>query len=218
MVDPRAIELYRKLAELTPGNLDHVFLITGGSTAVDTVIRPMHHYQNCRGRRAKKRVIARINTYHGSTSLDTSLDGKSADQPAGFDFFDKRIHHLTCPHYYCVLERVGEAEFLDGLVEEFERRVLELDADQVGAFTFKPVFGSGDVIVPSAGRHRRMWELCRRYDVLYTSDEAVTSFGHLGHFFASQVVSGAQLDTILTARGFTSGYQPLGACIFSRRI
>ncbi|MFO6382915.1 aminotransferase class III-fold pyridoxal phosphate-dependent enzyme, partial [Pseudomonas aeruginosa] len=89
-----AIELCRKLAELAPGDLDHVFLTTGGSTAVDTAIRLMHYYQNCRGKRAKKHVITRINAYHGSTFLGMSLGGKSADRPAEFDFLDERIHHL----------------------------------------------------------------------------------------------------------------------------
>ncbi|MDF5907304.1 aminotransferase class III-fold pyridoxal phosphate-dependent enzyme [Pseudomonas aeruginosa] len=88
----------------------------------------------------------------------------------------------------------------------------------MGAFISEPVFGSGGVIVPPAGYHRRMWKLCQRYDVLYISDEVVTSFGRLGHFFASQAVFGVQPDIILTAKGLTSGYQPLGACIFSRRI
>ncbi|SQL01698.1 putative aminotransferase [Pseudomonas aeruginosa] len=195
-----------------------MFLTTGGSTAVDTAIRLMHYYQNCRGKRAKKHVITRINAYHGSTFLGMSLGGKSADRPAEFDFLDERIHHLACPYYYRAPEGLGEAEFLDGLVEEFERKILELGADRVGAFISEPVFGSGGVIVPPAGYHRRMWELCQRYDVLYISDEVVTSFGRLGHFFASQAVFGVQPDIILTAKGLTSGYQPLGACIFSRRI
>ena len=115
-----------------PGDLDHVFLTTGGSTAVDTAIRLMHYYQNCRGKRAKKHVITRINAYHGSTFLGMSLGGKSADRPAEFDFLDERIHHLACPYYYRAPEGVGEAEFLDGLVEEFERKILELGADRVG--------------------------------------------------------------------------------------
>ncbi|MHA5865836.1 aminotransferase class III-fold pyridoxal phosphate-dependent enzyme, partial [Pseudomonas aeruginosa] len=80
MANPRAIELCHKLAELAPGDLDHVFLTTGGSTAVDTAIRLMHYYQNCRGKRAKKHVITRINAYHGSTFLGMSLGGKSADR------------------------------------------------------------------------------------------------------------------------------------------
>lgn len=92
-----------------------MFLTTGGSTAVDTAIRLMHYYQNCRGKRAKKHVITRINAYHGSTFLGMSLGGKSADRPAEFDFLDERIHHLACPYYYRAPEGVGEAEFLDGL-------------------------------------------------------------------------------------------------------
>ena len=66
--------------------------------------------------------------------------------------------------------------------------------------------------------HRRTRELCRKYDVLYISDEVVTGFGRLGHFFASKDVFGIEPDMIASAKGLTSGYQPLGALIFSDRI
>ena len=57
------------------------------------------------------------------------------------------------------------------MVAEFEAKVLELGPDQVAAFIGEPVFGSGGVMVPPAGYHRRIWELCRRYDILYIADE-----------------------------------------------
>lgn len=63
-----------------------------------------------------------------------------------------------------------------------------------------------------------MWQVCQRYDILYVSDEVVTSFGRLGKFFASQEVFDIQPDIIITAKGLTSGYLPLGALIFSDRI
>jgi adenosylmethionine-8-amino-7-oxononanoate aminotransferase len=78
--------------------------------------------------------------------------------------------------------------------------------------------GAGGVIVPPKGYHARTLEVCRRHDVLYISDEVVTAFGRLGHFFASKDVFGIEPDMIVTAKGLTSGYQPLGACIFSDRI
>lgn len=218
MANDQSIELSEKLAELAPGDLNRVFLSTGGSTAVDTAIRLMHYYQNCRGKPDKKQVISRINAYHGSTYLTMSLGGKAADHPPEFDFIDEGIHHLSCPYYYRAPEGVSEAAFLDFLIEEFEAKVLELGPDKVGALIAEPVMGSGGVIIPPEGYHRRMWEVCQRHDILYISDEVVTSFGRLGHFFASKEVFGVQPDIITTAKGLTSGYQPLGACIFSERI
>lgn len=218
MANDRAIQLSEKLAELAPGDLDRVFLTTGGSTAVDTAIRLVHYYQNCRGKHEKKQIITRINAYHGSTYLTMSLGGKQADRPEEFDFLTDGIHHLSCPNFYRAPEGVNEAEFLDGLVAEFENKILEIGPERVGAFLAEPIMGSGGVIIPPAGYHRRMWEVCQRHDVLYISDEVVTSFGRLGHFFASEAEFDIQPDIITTAKGLTSGYQPLGACIFSERI
>lgn len=218
MANPRAVELCAKLAELAPGDINHAFLTTGGSTAVDTAIRLVHYYQNCRGLHEKKQILTRHNAYHGSTYLGMSLGGKKADRPPEFDFLQDGIHHLSCPYYYRAPVGMSEAEFLDSLVQEFERKVLEIGADKVAAFIGEPVFGSGGVIVPPAGYHKRIWEICQRYDILYIADEVVTSFGRVGHFFASEAMFGVRPDIITTAKGLTSGYQPLGACLFSQRI
>ena len=61
-------------------------------------------------------------------------------------------------------------------------------------------------------------ELCRKHGILYVSDEVVTGFGRLGHFFASEARFGIVPDMIITAKGITSGYQPLGAVLVSDRI
>lgn len=218
MANPRAVELCAKLAELAPGDINHVFLTTGGSTAVDTAIRLVHYYQNCRGLPQKKQIISRRHAYHGSTYLGMSLGGKQVDREGHFDFIQDGIHHISGPYPYRAPQGLSEAEYLDSLVAEFEAKVLELGPDKVAAFIAEPIFGSGGVMVPPAGYHRRIWELCQRYDILYIADEVVTSFGRLGHFFASKAVFDMQPDIITTAKGLTSGYQPLGACLFSERI
>ncbi|WP_136247074.1 aminotransferase [Halomonas borealis] len=218
MANDRAIELSEKLAELAPGDLNRVFLTTGGSTAVDTAIRLVHFYQNCRGKPEKKQVITRINAYHGSTYLTMSLGGKQADRPPELDFLSEGIHHLSCPYPYREARGRSEAEFLDALIAEFEAKIAEVGAERIGAFLAEPIMGSGGVIIPPEGYHRRMWEVCQRHDILYISDEVVTSFGRLGHFFASEDEFGVVPDIITTAKGLTSGYQPLGACIFSERL
>ena len=218
MANVTAIELCAKLASLAPGDLDHVFLTTGGSTAVDTAYRLVQFYQNSRGKPTKKHIISRFSAYHGSTFLTMSIGNKAADRAPEFDFMSDLFHHISCPNYYRAPEGMSEADFLDFLVAEFEDKILTLGADNVAAFFAEPIMGSGGVIIPPKGYHRRMWEICQRHDLLYVADEVVTSFGRLGAFFASEDVFGMQPDIITTAKGLTSGYLPLGACIFSERI
>ena len=218
MANVTAIELCAKLASLAPGDLDHVFLTTGGSTAVDTAYRLVQFYQNSRGKPTKKHIISRFSAYHGSTFLTMSIGNKAADRAPEFDFMSDLFHHISCPNYYRAPEGMSEADFLDFLVNEFEDKILTLGADNVAAFFAEPIMGSGGVIIPPKGYHQRMWEVCQRHDLLYVADEVVTSFGRLGAFFASEDVFGMQPDIITTAKGLTSGYLPLGACIFSERI
>jgi adenosylmethionine-8-amino-7-oxononanoate aminotransferase len=113
---------------------------------------------------------------------------------------------------------MDEAQFLEFLVQEFEDKILSIGADKVAGFFAEPVMGSGGVIIPPKGYLKRMWEVCQRYDILFVADEVVTSFGRLGKFFASYEVFDVQPDIITTAKGLTSAYLPLGACIFSDRI
>ena len=113
MANPKAIELCEKLASLAPGDLNHVFLTTGGSTAVDTAYRLIQYYQNCRGKPHKKHVIARYNAYHGSTCLTMSIGNKAADRVPEFDYAHELIHHVSNPNFYRAADDMDEAEFLD---------------------------------------------------------------------------------------------------------
>ena len=213
-----ASELAAKLAELAPGDLDHVFFTTGGSTANDSAVRLIHYYQACRGKPGKRHLIARKDAYHGSTYMSMSLGNKPGDRQAEFQYVSDIVHHVSSPTNYRRPDGMDEAAFCDFLVEEFENKILELGADNVAAFWAEPLQGAGGVIVPPAGYLRRMHEVCRRHDVLWVSDEVVTAFGRLGHMFASVDEFGIQPDVICCAKGLTSGYQPLGAAIFSHRI
>ncbi|MFZ4963950.1 MULTISPECIES: aminotransferase [Pseudomonas] len=213
-----AIRLCEKLASLAPGDLDHVFLTTGGSTAVDTAYRLVQFYQNSRGKPQKKHIIARYNAYHGSTTVAMSIGNKAADRVPEFDYAHERIHHVSNPNPYRAPDGMDEEQFLEFLVAEFEDKILSIGEDKVAAFFAEPIMGSGGVIIPPKGYLRRMWEVCQQYDILFVADEVVTSFGRLGKFFSSWDVFGVQPDIITTAKGLTSAYLPLGACIFSERI
>jgi putrescine---pyruvate transaminase len=214
---PPSIEFGAKLAQYTPGDLKHVFFATGGSTAVDSALRFVQFYNNFVGRPEKKHIITRDWAYHGSTYLSASVSGKPGDR-GNLDFITDTIHHLPAPNPYRRPEGMSEAEFLDAKVADLENKILELGPAKVACFIAEPLLASGGVIVPPKGYHKRTWELCRKYDVLYISDEVVTGFGRLGEIFASEPVFDIVPDIITSAKGLTSGYIPLGAFFVSDRL
>ncbi|HZT20795.1 MAG TPA: aminotransferase class III-fold pyridoxal phosphate-dependent enzyme, partial [Dongiaceae bacterium] len=89
-----AAELAARLAALAPGDLNHVFFTSGGSTANDTAVRLIHYYQSRCGRPEKRHVIARIDGYHGSTYLTGSLSGKPGDRSPHLHFIQDWVHHV----------------------------------------------------------------------------------------------------------------------------
>jgi len=212
-----AAQLAEKLAALAPGDLDHVFYTTGGSTAVDSALRFVMFYNNVLGRPEKKHVISRENAFHGSTYLAASCSGKERDKNL-FDFERGFVHHIPAPNPYRRPQGMSLAAFCDAKVADLENKILELGPDKVAAFIAEPILASGGVIVPPPGYWRRCLEVCRRHDVLYISDEVVTAFGRLGHWFASEAVFDIVPDIITVAKGLTSGYVPLGAVLISDRV
>jgi adenosylmethionine-8-amino-7-oxononanoate aminotransferase len=214
---PPGAELAARLAELAPGSLNRVFFSTGGSTANDTAVRLIHYYYHRKGKPEKKHVVCLRDAYHGSTFLTMSLDGKQDDRSA-FHYVDDIVHRVSSPNRYRRPAGTTLEEFCDLLIRELEAKILEIGRERVACFIAEPVLGAGGVIVPPPGYHRRAFEVCRKYDVLYVSDEVVTAFGRLGHMFASQDVFDVTPDVISCAKGLTSGYVPLGATLFSEEI
>jgi adenosylmethionine-8-amino-7-oxononanoate aminotransferase len=214
--EPSAL-LAKKLADMAPGDLNQVFFTTGGSSAVDTALRFAHFYNNLRGMPQKKIIIARARGYHGSTYLSASVSGKERDKT--YVDTEQRLVRIisdVCP--YARPEGVSLAQWLEAKVDDLEHAILAAGPENVAAFIAEPILASGGVIVPPEGYHARTLALCRKYDVLYISDEVVTGFGRLGHWFASAPVFGIVPDIITCAKGLTSGYLPLGAAIISDRL
>ena len=213
--------LAAKLAELAPGDLNHVFYTCGGSTAVDSAIRLVHYYNNVRGKENKKQIISRNNAYHGSTYVAANLTGIHATKFSFDRIANNWINHVSAAdmfHRPAGAEKLSELEYCQFLVDEFENRIIQLGPDNVAAFIAEPIMGAGGVLVAPTGYHKAMYDICQKYDILYIADEVVTSFGRLGHFFASDAVFDMQPDIIITAKGISSGYIPLGAAILSDRI
>ena len=210
-------ELASVLSELSPGDLNTVFFTTDGSTANDTALRFVMFYNNLLGRPNKKHIITRDKAYHGSTYLTGSITGKDREKN-NFDFEKNFIHHLSAPLAYRRNNNQTTQEFCDELVDEFENKIIELGPENVAAFIAEPIMASGGCIVPPDGYLKRIWKICKKYDVLYISDEVVTGFGRIGHFFSSEEVFEIVPDIITSAKGITSGYMPLGAVLFSDKL
>ncbi|MCC0014816.1 MAG: aminotransferase [Rhodobiaceae bacterium] len=209
--------LARKLAELAPGDLNTVFFTTGGSSAVDSALRFAQFYHKQCGEPERKRFLARDKAYHGSTYLSASVSAKERD--GSMLDIDRQLVRLL-PNINPYLRPAGMSleAWCDIKVADLETAIAEEGADTLAAYISEPVMASGGVIVPPPGYHRRCREICRANGILYIADEVVTAFGRLGHWFASQDVFDFVPDIITSAKGLTSGYQPLGAAIISDRL
>lgn len=216
VTEPSAL-LAKKIADMAPGDLNNVFFTTGGSTAVDTAIRTVHFLNNRLGRPDKKIVIAREKGYHGSTYLASSVTGKERDK-SNFDVESRLVRFLPDVNPYIRAEGQSIQSWCDEKVADLEVMIAEVGAENIGGFIAEPILCSGGVIVPPEGYHKRTHEICKKHDILYISDEVVTGFGRLGHWFASEEVFGITPDIITSAKGLTSGYLPLGACIISDAV
>lgn len=214
---PPSAQLAAKLAEICPGSLNHVFFGTGGSVANDTAIKLAHYYFNMLGKPNKKMVLSRDLGYHGSTYLAHALTGIRGTHQ-GFDLPTGLIHYLEAPYTYRKPEQLTEEEFLQQLICEMEAAILKIGAENIACFIAEPIMGAGGVIVPPEGYHKQTYNLCKKYNILYISDEVVTAFGRLGHMITSKDRFGIEPDILILAKGLSSGYVPLGATVISDSI
>ncbi|MCM2403351.1 aminotransferase [Rhizobium sp. S153] len=212
-----AAELSKRISDFAPGDLNHVFFTTGGSSAVDSALRFVQFYNNVLGRPTKKAIICRIDGYHGSTHLTAACSGRAGNRP-NFDLALENVSFISAPNVFRRPKGMTEAQFLDHLIAGFEERVNTLGPDNVGAFLAEPLLASGGILIPPKGYHARILEICRKHDILYISDEVVTGFGRCGHWFASEEVFDIVPDIITFAKGVTSGYVPLGGFVISDKV
>ena len=145
--------------------------------------------------------------------LSASISGKERDKRV-LDTIVSGIKFLSDVNPN-LRDNCSEEEWCHQKVSELENTILEIGPNKVAAFVAEPVLASGGVIIPPKGYHKKTYEICKKYNVLYISDEVVTAFGRLGHWFSSEDVFDFTPDIITCAKGLTSGYIPMGATIIS---
>ncbi len=211
-----AIALAARLAELAPGDLNHVFYAGSGSEANDTNIRLVRRYWEVKGHPKKDIIISRHNAYHGSTMGGGSLGGMAGIHAQG-GLPIPNIVHIGQPHWYSEGGDMTPDEFGLMRARELEAKIEELGVDRVAAFIGEPIQGAGGVIVPPATYWPEIERICRKYGILLIADEVITGFGRTGNWFGSQTL-GFQPDIMTVAKGLSSGYIPIGGSIVSDEI
>ncbi|WP_171179187.1 aspartate aminotransferase family protein [Ruegeria sp. HKCCD8929] len=206
-----AIALADKIANLAPGDLNHVFFAAGGSEANDTNIRLVRTYWATKGKPEKSIIISRKNAYHGSSIGSASLGGMAAmHAQGGIPIPD--IHHINQPNWWAEGGDTTPEEFGLARARELEEAIEELGEDRVAAFIAEPVQGAGGVIVAPDTYWPEIQRICDKYDILLIADEVICGFGRTGNWFGSQTV-GIKPHIMTIAKGLSSGYAPIGGSI-----
>jgi len=214
---PRAIELAERLADLAPGDLNHVFFTTGGSEGVESAWKLARQYFRVKGQPQRTKVISRYIAYHGTSMGALSITG-IPDLRTPFEPLVPGAIKVTNTNFYRADIYVDdEVAFGRWAADEIERAIELEGPDTVAAVFLEPVQNAGGCFPPPPGYFERVREICDRHGVLLVSDEVICAFGRLGHWFGA-IRYGYQPDIITVAKGLTSGYAPLGAMIVSDRL
>lgn len=217
---PAAIELADRIADLAPGDLNHVFFSTGGGEAVETAFKLAKYYWKLQGQPTKHKVISRAVAYHGTPQGALAITGIPA-MKAMFEPVTPGGFRVPNTNFY----RAADMGAPTGSLEEFgvwaadriEEMIQFEGPETVAAVFLEPVQNSGGCFPPPPGYFQRVREICDKYDVLLVSDEVICAFGRLGHYFGADAY-GYQPDMITFAKAVTSGYSPLGGTIVSDKL
>jgi beta-alanine--pyruvate transaminase len=214
---PLAFQLASRIAELAPGDLDHVFFSNSGSEAVDTALKIALAYHNVRGAGSRQRLIGRERGYHGVGFGGISVGG-IVNNRKFFGSLLAGVDHLptTYNREHQAFTK-GEPEWGGHLADALEGIVGLHDASTIAAVIVEPMAGSTGVLAAPKGYLRRLREICDKHGILLIFDEVITGFGRLGTAFASERY-GVIPDMITFAKGVTSGTVPMGGVVVRKGI
>jgi adenosylmethionine-8-amino-7-oxononanoate aminotransferase len=213
-----AEKLADRLVEDAPHGLDHVYLVSGGSEAIEAAIKMARQYFVEKGESQRRHIIARRQSYHGNT-LGALATGGNEWRRAQFRPLLIETHHID-PCYAYRLQDAGEsdADYAVRSAQALEDKILELGRDQVIAFVAETVVGATlGAVPPVADYFKRIRSICDRYGVLLILDEVMCGMGRTGTLHACEQ-DGISPDLMAIAKGLGGGYQPVGAVLLSGRI
>jgi adenosylmethionine-8-amino-7-oxononanoate aminotransferase len=213
-----AERLADRLIEDAPPGMSRVYLVSGGSEAIEAALKMARQYFLEIGQPQRRHVIARRQSYHGNT-LGALAVGGNAWRRAKFEPLLIKTNHID-PCYAYRLQREGEsdADYAARAAHALEDKLIEIGPDRVIAFVAETVVGATAGAVPPVGDYfKRIRTICDRYGVLLILDEVMCGMGRTGTLHACEQ-EGVAPDLMAVAKGLGGGYQPIGAVTLTQRI
>jgi beta-alanine--pyruvate transaminase len=212
---PKAFELATKIADLMPGDLNHVFYTNSGSESADTSLKMARAYWQLKGETGKTRFIGREKGYHGVNYGGVAVGGIPANKKLFGEVLEAdHLSHTMLPENAFTR---GMPSHGAHLADELEAVVERYGADTIAAVIVEPMGGSAGVLPPPQGYLQRLRELCDKHNLLLIFDEVITGFGRCGAMTGADAF-GVTPDILNVAKQLTNGAVPMGAVIASSEV
>ena len=210
--------LAERLVADAPAGIDRVYLVSGGSEAVEAALKLARQYFVEIGQPKRRHIVARRQSYHGNT-LGALAAGGNAWRRAQFQPLLIETHHVDpCFAYREQREGESDADYAARAAQALEDKLIELGPDEVIAFVAETVVGAtAGAVPPVADYFRRIRAICDKYGVLLILDEVMCGMGRTGTLHACEA-EGISPDILTIAKGLGGGYQPIGAVLMQGRI
>ena len=207
-----------ELIENAPAGIERAYFCSGGSEAVEAALKLARQYFVEIGQPQRRRVIARLQSYHGNT-LGALATGGNLWRRKQFEPLLVEVSHVA-PCYTYRGKRNGEDDAAYGrrLVLELEEEIQRLGPDRVIAFVAETVGGATlGCVTPVPGYFEGVRAVCDKHGILLILDEVMCGMGRCGTLYTCEQERVVP-DLICIGKGLGAGYQPIGALLASARI
>ena len=214
----QAEKLADRLCLEAPKGIDRVYLVSGGSEAIEAALKLARQYYVEKGEPNRKAIIARQQSYHGNTLGALAAGGNKWRRDQFAPLLIDTHHIAPCFAYRGKNESEDDFDYGQRVANELEHKLLELGPETVMAFVAEPVVGAtAGAVTAVDGYFRRIREICDKYGVLLILDEVMCGMGRTGYLYACEHDE-TRPDIICIAKGLGAGYQPIGAMLCSSAI
>ncbi len=205
------------LAAVLPVDDARVYQVSGGSEAIETALKMARAYHLANGEPSRHVVIGRWGSYHGNTLGALDASGREPLRKPYEPWLGRVVHVPATYEYRCPWPTHPDACGAEHAAQ-LERAILRAGPANVAAFIAEPIAGAAlGAAVPPDDYWPAVAEVCRRHGVLLIADEVMTGFGRTGTWFACDHW-GLRPDILVSAKGASSGYWPLGFAAASGRV